>query len=75
MSWGDDHHGKTRYTRWENALHDAYYAETDDLCDETCARCGTDTNLHRPVDACVDGVWCGEVVCETCVPITEESPC
>ncbi len=31
MRWGDDHHGKTTFGRWENALHDAYYAETDDL--------------------------------------------
>lgn len=45
----------------------------DDLTESVCAHCGTDALLHRPVGLLVDGAWCGEIVCEGCVPIGGES--
>lgn len=34
MTWGDDHHGKTYYGRWENRLLDAYQGDDEDDDDQ-----------------------------------------
>ena len=50
--------------------------DIDDLTETTCARCGTEYELHRPNGLVFDGRFYGEVVCTSCVPLDyHEGPC
>jgi hypothetical protein len=39
MTWGNDHHGKTTFGRWENALLDAYQGDEDDEDEDEDEEC------------------------------------